>query len=97
SPTRRTAELPHCTKTRIRDLGRGRLRANHGARFVHLLRRKRKNRGEPMLDPWIIEEIRREEEARQRREDRSQPVIEMPRYDMPSVGGEAKPSPDNDV
>lgn len=49
-----------------------------------------------MLDPWIIEEIRREEEARQRREDRSQPVVEVPLYEMPAAGGEAKPSSDND-
>ena len=47
-----------------------------------------------MLDPWIIEEIRREENERQRREDRSQPVIEMPVYDMPSAG-EAKPTADD--
>ena len=44
-----------------------------------------------MLDPWIIEEIRREEDARQRREDRQQPVIELPLYEMPSAG-EAKPA-----
>ena len=48
-----------------------------------------------MLDPWIIEEIRREEQERQRREDRSQPVVELPLYEMPSAG-EAKPTTTDD-
>ena len=36
-----------------------------------------------MLDPWIIEEIRRREiEERRRREERERPVLEVPR-DVP--------------
>jgi hypothetical protein len=47
-----------------------------------------------MLDPWIIEEIRRrEEEERQHRE---QPVLEIP-LDVPHPGqtGRKEPEPDS--
>jgi hypothetical protein len=40
-----------------------------------------------MLDPWIIEEIRRREE--ERRNQRQQPVVEID-IDMPKVGDEGK-------
>lgn len=41
-----------------------------------------------MLDPWIIEEIRRrEQEERRHRED--QPVLEVPRDHPPSDPGES--------
>jgi hypothetical protein len=43
-----------------------------------------------MLDPWIIEEIRRrEEEERQHRE---QPVLEIP-MDLPVYPNQSNPSP----
>jgi hypothetical protein len=43
-----------------------------------------------MLDPWIIEEIRRrEEEERQHRE---QPVLEIP-MDLPVFPNQGNPSP----
>lgn len=39
-----------------------------------------------MLDPWIIDQIRRREEERHRREDR--PVIEPPGYPSDPLGRE---------
>ena len=47
-----------------------------------------------MLDPWIIEEIRRrEEEERQKREER--PVLEIP-HDLPVVVPTGKPPDDEE-
>ena len=47
-----------------------------------------------MLDPWIIEEIRRrEEEERSRQEQR--PVLEMPR-EQPAYPGQGHSPPDKD-
>ena len=46
-----------------------------------------------MLDPWIIEEIRRREE--EERQDRQQPVLEIP-MEMPvypNQGGTSVPQP----
>lgn len=47
-----------------------------------------------MLDPWIIEEIRRREEAERSRE---QPVLELP-LDTPSYSGpgQAREQPSED-
>jgi len=40
-----------------------------------------------VLDPWIIEEIRRrEEDERRRREERDRPVLEVPRH-VPATPG----------
>ncbi|HZS38460.1 MAG TPA: hypothetical protein VFF06_16610 [Polyangia bacterium] len=48
-----------------------------------------------MLDPWIIEEIRRrEEEERQHREQR--PVLEVPLESPPYPGQSRKPDTDQD-
>jgi hypothetical protein len=46
-----------------------------------------------MLDPWIIEEIRRREEEERRREER--PVLEIP-YEMPVVVPTGKPAEDEE-
>ena len=50
-----------------------------------------------MLDPWIIEEIRRREiEERRRREERERPVLEVPR-DLPlHPGHEGQPDEDEE-
>lgn len=46
-----------------------------------------------MLDPWIIDQIRRREEDRSRREE--SPVVEMPEYPDPSYdrGGDSEDRP----
>jgi hypothetical protein len=44
-----------------------------------------------MLDPWIIEEIRRREEERRRQESGQRPVIELPISD-PRPETEGKPT-----
>ena len=47
-----------------------------------------------MLDPWIIEEIRRREEEEQQH--REQPVVELPMFDLPvypGQGGKSEESP----
>ncbi len=54
-----------------------------------------------MLDPWIIEEIRRrEEEERQERQHREQPVLEIP-VDLPvyppNQGGTPQPGEERGV
>lgn len=47
-----------------------------------------------MLDPWIIEQIRRrEEDERQRREQR--PAVEMPDYREPPHGYGRRPTSDS--
>jgi hypothetical protein len=46
-----------------------------------------------MLDPWIIEEIRRREEEEQRREER--PVLELP-LEFPVIVPTGKPAEDNE-
>ena len=46
-----------------------------------------------MLDPWIIEEIRRREEEERNRE---RPHVEMPKYDAPPDTRErSKPEEEN--
>ena len=38
-----------------------------------------------MLDPWIIEEIRRREEEEKRQRDEQRPVIEIPSFELPVI------------
>ena len=47
-----------------------------------------------MLDPWIIEEIRRREDEQQRRETEIRPVIELPFTEPPPQGGQSRPAED---
>ena len=50
-----------------------------------------------MLDPWIIEEIRRREiEERRRREERERPVLEVPRHVPVDPGHEGQPDDGHD-
>lgn len=44
-----------------------------------------------MLDPWIIEEIRRREEDRRRQEEQRPVVIELPVHE-PTPGAGSKPA-----
>ncbi|MEO6951430.1 MAG: hypothetical protein ABI321_06435 [Polyangia bacterium] len=45
-----------------------------------------------MLDPWIIEEIRRREEAERESIERGRPVLEIP-FDMPMYRPSVAPEP----
>jgi len=47
-----------------------------------------------MLDPWIIEEIRRREDDRQREGTQIPLVIELPVYEAPAAGEQSKPHED---
>jgi hypothetical protein len=48
-----------------------------------------------MLDPWIIEEIRRREDEQRRRETENRPVIELPYSEPPAQGGgQSRPAED---
>ena len=48
-----------------------------------------------MLDPWIIEEIRRREDEQRRQEEGCPAVIELPVYhDPPAQGGQSRPAED---
>ncbi|HJZ86445.1 MAG TPA: hypothetical protein VKN99_14790 [Polyangia bacterium] len=50
-----------------------------------------------MLDPWIIEEIRRrEQEERRRREEQEHPALEIPRHGPAYPEHEGHPGQDND-
>ena len=40
-----------------------------------------------MLDPWIIEEIRRREDEQRRQDEQKPAVIELPFHDPPAQGG----------
>jgi hypothetical protein len=45
-----------------------------------------------MLDPWIIEEIRRREEEQRRREEQRPLVLELPIHNEQPAGGQSKPA-----
>ena len=45
-----------------------------------------------MLDPWIIEEIRRREDEQRRHDEQKPAVIELPFHDPPAQGGQSKPA-----
>ena len=47
-----------------------------------------------MLDPWIIEEIRRREDEQRRQDEQKPAVIELPYHDPPPQGGQSKPAED---
>ena len=47
-----------------------------------------------MLDPWIIEEIRRREEEQRRRDDRQPAVIELPIH-QPTRHDDERAKPDD--
>jgi hypothetical protein len=47
-----------------------------------------------MLDPWIIEEIRRREDEQRRHDEQKPAVIELPFHDPPPQGGQSKPAED---
>jgi hypothetical protein len=52
-----------------------------------------------VLDPWIIEEIRRrEEEERRQRDEHERPALEIPHYvpDRPTEGHHDEPDDDTD-
>jgi hypothetical protein len=44
-----------------------------------------------MLDPWIIEEIRRREDEQRRHDEQKPAVIELPFHEPPQ-GGQSKPA-----
>jgi hypothetical protein len=46
-----------------------------------------------MLDPWIIEEIRRREDEQRRQEEQQRPVIELP-FHEPAPQGQSRPAED---
>jgi hypothetical protein len=46
-----------------------------------------------MLDPWIIEEIRRREEEQRRREEQRPLVLELPVYNEQPAGGQGTSKP----
>ena len=45
-----------------------------------------------MLDPWIIEEIRRREEEQRRREEHKPLILELPVHNEQPAGGQSKPA-----
>jgi hypothetical protein len=45
-----------------------------------------------MLDPWIIEEIRRREDEQRRQDEQRPAVIELPFHDPPAQGGQSRPA-----
>jgi hypothetical protein len=47
-----------------------------------------------MLDPWIIEEIRRREDGQRRQDEQKPAVIELPFHDPPAQGGQSRPAED---
>jgi hypothetical protein len=47
-----------------------------------------------MLDPWIIEEIRRREDEQRRQEEGRPAVIELPFHEPPPQGGQSRPAED---
>jgi hypothetical protein len=46
-----------------------------------------------MLDPWIIEEIRRREDEQRRQDEQRPVVVEVPYHDPPT-GGQSRPAED---
>jgi hypothetical protein len=50
-----------------------------------------------MLDPWIIEEIRRREEDRKREESRPSVVVDLPIPEQPRPGSESVRPTDDEV
>ena len=48
-----------------------------------------------MLDPWIIEEIRRREKEERRQQEEQRPMIEIPSFELPTIPT-GKPADENE-
>jgi hypothetical protein len=47
-----------------------------------------------MLDPWIIEEIRRREDEQRRQDEQKPAVLELPFHEPPPQGERTRPAED---